>query len=94
MPTPRKRNSAAGFSKEEETSVVETTPAETVEETDVVAKEEKPFVLETVQPTEYIEKAPEPTPVVEPPKPATPGLTLQPPPKRHPRNIPKFSRFK
>ena len=94
MPTPRKRNSAAGFSKEEETSVVEPTSAERAEEIEETAKEETPFVPEAIQPTEYVETHPDPAPVAEAPKPVTPGLTLQPPPKRHPRNIPKFSRFK
>jgi hypothetical protein len=55
-----------------------------------------PVVLPEITPTEdvgprFVEESPTPQPQVVTP-PATPHL--QPPPKRHPRNIPKFSRYK
>jgi len=55
-----------------------------------------PSVLPEITPTEdvgprFIEEPPTPRPQVVTPA-ATPQL--QPPPKRHPRNIPKFSRYK
>ena len=54
-----------------------------------------PVILPEITPTEDVGprfvEPPTPSPQVVTP-PATPQL--QPPPKRHPRNIPKFSRFK
>ena len=66
-------------------SVTETKPAEVA-----------PFVEQEIIPTEdlgprFVTEVPTPQPQVVTP-PATPQL--QPPPKRHPRNVPKFSRFK
>jgi hypothetical protein len=88
------RRKSSGFSaQEEETASVETFLEEVVEE-----------VLETVSQTEEKPKAepevaaPAPTPAVEPtpaPEPKKVAMPqLKPPPKRHQRNIPKFSRFK
>ena len=55
-----------------------------------------PVILPEITPTEdvgprFVEEPPTPQPQAVTP-PATPQL--QPPPKRHPRNIPKFSRYK
>ena len=71
---------------------------ETISQTDPVAEttpvEVAPFVEQEIIPTEdvgprFVEELPPPphTPNAVAPK-------LQNPPKRHPRNIPKFSRFK
>ncbi len=55
-----------------------------------------PVILPEITPTEdvgprFVEEPPNPSPQVVTP-PAT--SQIQPPPKRHPRNVPKFSRFK
>ena len=55
-----------------------------------------PVILPEITPTEdvgprFVEEPPTPQPQAVTP-PVTPQL--QPPPKRHPRNIPKFSRYK
>lgn len=55
-----------------------------------------PVILPEITPTEdvgprFVEEPPTPSPQVVTP-PAT--SQIQPPPKRHPRNVPKFSRFK
>jgi len=100
MATTRKRTS--GFSSPEETeetptfdalteSVSEVTEVE--EQVEVLATPPKPFVEETIAPTEdlgprFLEEAPAPEPKkVQPPE-------LKPAPKRQPRNVPKFSRLR
>ena len=98
MASSRRRSS--GFTeKPAEEEIVETTIESVVE----VEKEPEPapFVEESIIPTALPEVQPaketEPTvktssqPVPEVKK---PGQQLSPPPKRHPRNIPKFSRHK
>ena len=104
----RRRSSGFTAPKEEETASVEDflednaremfetfsqTEDEPEEKTTVI--EAKPFVPMELVPTEdvgprFVEEvaAPAPAPV------APPAPQLQPKPKRHPRNIPKFSRYK
>lgn len=96
MATPRKRPASTGFNKEEKSPVVEEIIVEDIQSVDLKSKEEETFVPESIVPTEFVEVAPTPapTPVVDAPKNTKPGLTLQPPPKRHPRNIPKFSSYR
>ena len=99
MATPRKRTS--GFSEKtvEETKVEEFLEEAAQEVFEAISQKEEPappipVVIESIVPTEdpgprFVEKAPEP---------AVPAVTPQPPqpvaPRRHPRNIPKFSRTK
>ena len=69
---------------------------ETISQTEDEPEAPLPVVLPEITPTEdvgprFTEEPPAPSPQVVTP-PATPQL--QPPPKRHPRNVPKFSRFK
>jgi len=69
---------------------------ETISRTEEEPEAPLPVVLPEITPTEdvgprFVEEPPTPSPQVVTP-PATPQL--QPPPKRHPRNVPKFSRFK
>ncbi len=69
---------------------------ETISRTEKEAEAPLPVILPEITPTEdvgprFVEEPPTSTPKVATP-PATPHL--QPPPKRHPRNVPKFSRFK
>jgi hypothetical protein len=100
MPTTRKRTS--GFTSDVESEISETlsveeleVSAEEAEEKEVVPAPEliapKPFVEETIAPTpdpgpRFVEEVakPEPEPVKKP--------ELKPAPRRHPRNVPKFSR--
>ena len=102
----RRKNSGFTAPKEEETASVEEFLEDSVKEIfedlpEVVEElEEKSKVVETppfvpmeIVPTEdagprFVEEPV--TPVATP----TPTPQLQPPPKRHPRNIPKFSRYK
>jgi hypothetical protein len=100
MATPRKRSS--GFtanSESEETKVEELLEEVSTEMFETILHKEeevpapKPFVEESIIPTEDVGPRfiPEPSPIPvakapEPPKPVAP--------KRHPRNIPKFSRYK
>jgi hypothetical protein len=100
MATTRKRTS--GFSTNTETEeqffIEATETLEVTEETHEIIMEEpvaevksEPFVEQTIVPTEdlgprFLETPPAPAP--EPKK----APTLQPAPKRHPRNVPKFSR--
>lgn len=102
MATTRKRTS--GFSTDTETEeqvLVEATETlEVTEETHEIIMEEpvaevksEPFVEQTIVPTEdlgprFLETPPALAPAPEPKK----APTLQPAPKRHPRNIPKFSK--
>ena len=104
----RRRSSGFTTPKEEETASVEDflednarEMFETIsrEEEEAEAKTEvvepEPFIPMEIVPTEdvgprFVEEvaAPAPAPV------APPAPQLQPKPKRHPRNIPKFSRYK
>lgn len=102
MATTRKRTS--GFSekpKEESTEqeeieqMLDVLAQDTFEE---ISKKEElvvTFIPQEIVPTEdvgprFVEETPAPpTPVVQ-----QSAQKLQPPPKRHPRNIPKFSRYK
>jgi len=99
--TRRKKTSSSGFSSTENTEA-EVTPVE--EETPVVEQTPEPVVEKTPEPviesivppqdagiwfTKLEEVEPEPEP-----KPAPKKLELKPRPKRHPRNIPKFARYK
>jgi hypothetical protein len=100
MATTRKRTS--GFStdteSEEQVLVEATETLEVTEEIHEIIMEEpvaevksEPFVEQTIVPMEdpgprFLETPPAPAPA---PKKAP---TLQPAPKRHPRNVPKFSR--
>ena len=63
------------------------------EEQPELAKAEQPFVAPSIIPTEDLGPRfipePEPVPVVKAPEPPKPVA-----PRRHPRNIPKFSRYK
>ncbi len=93
MATTRKRSTSAGFAPKEETNSVEETLNEATEETieNIEKEEPMPVVLDAIEPVSLR------SPVVEPKK-ETPVVKqqpkLNPPPKRHPRNIPKFSNFK
>jgi hypothetical protein len=89
MATTRKRSNPAGFASQEEETLVNEFLEEAFEE--VEKQEQMPVVLHIAEP--------EPEPEIEPPsKPAPvavkPAPSLSPPPKRHPRNIPKFSSHK
>jgi hypothetical protein len=105
MATPRKRST--GFSEKPKEEISEETQVEElldevateVFETISHKEEEKPqdplpVILPPIAATEdagprFVEQPPAPAPQ---PKAAAPKI--QPPPKRHPRNIPKFSRYK
>lgn len=95
MTTPRKKTSNFSSPKESEEVSVETLLDENATEMfETISRneEEVPFVPQEITPTpdagpRFVEE-----PVVA--KPPTPAPQLQPAPKRHPRNIPKFSRFK
>lgn len=61
-------------------------------------KAKEPFIEQEITPTEdhgprFVEKDVTSTPALKS-QPAAPTPPLQPRPKRHPRNIPKFSRFR
>jgi hypothetical protein len=102
MATPRKRSTSQGFSSaEEEQQPVETTPVEETPDSTLQKMfetfshivEAPPQIIEEIVPTEdpgprFVEPAaPSPAPAPAPsPQPVAP--------KRHPRNIPKFSRTK
>ena len=106
MATTRKRSS--GFTNEsgsvsEEKQLEEFLDAAAVEMFETLSREEeasteetqvvKPFVEEIIVPTEdlgprFLEKEAEPAPAPKP----TPAPELKPRPKRHPRNVPRFSR--
>ena len=102
MATPRKRPTSQGFSSAEEeqqpveTAPIEETPDSTSQkmfETFSRIVEAPPQIIEEIVPTEdpgprFVEPvAPTPAPAVTPaPQPVAP--------RRHPRNIPKFSRTK
>jgi hypothetical protein len=102
MATTRKKTTSGFSAKEEETkpAVSEKTEeiVEEVKETKEEPKvEKKPFVAESIAPPtdlgSYFESTPEPEPTPAPaPRQAAPELKA--PPKRHPRNIPKFARYK
>lgn len=69
---------------------------ETISREEEKAEAPLPVILPEITPTEdvgprFVEELPTPQPQAVTP-PVTPQL--QPPPKRHPRNIPKFSRYK
>jgi len=103
------RRKSTGFTefKQEETASVEQlievitdeileTVAQSEAEVNPVVITEPPFVAPEIIPTDdvgprFVEETATPRPQVVTPA-ATPQL--QPPPKRHPRNIPKFSRYK
>ena len=105
MATPRKRSSnstkppeevteetpLSEFLDEVATEMFETISQKEEEDLPEPGPIEKPFVEESIIPTEdpgprFI---PEPLPVVKSPEPPKPVA-----PRRHPRNIPKFSRYK
>ena len=100
MATPRKRPTSQGFlSEEEEQQPIETTPIEEalestsqkMFETFSHIVETPPQIIEEIVPTE------DPGPrFVEPAAPSPPAVPAPQPvaPRRHPRNIPKFSRTK
>ena len=97
MATTRKRSNPTGFeSQGEETPVNEFLEEALKEDLEEVEKQEQmPAVLHIAEP----DPEPDPEPEIElPPKPAPvaikPTPSLSPPPKRHPRNIPKFSSHK
>jgi hypothetical protein len=92
-PEPETKEAAvAEFPEETATETLEaaTQKEETVEESKPV---EAPFVVESITPTEdpgpRFVPEPKPTPVAKDPEP--PKLVA---PRRHPRNIPKFSHHK
>ncbi len=83
----------AEFLDEVATEMFETISRKEEEEQPEPTKVEQPFVAPSVIPTEdpgprFIPE-PEPTPVAKAPEPPKPVA-----PRRHPRNIPKFSRYK
>jgi hypothetical protein len=106
MATPRKRS--PGFTNqanevteeallEEFLDVAATEVFESISQKEEEASEEKqaekPFVEEIIVPTEdlgprFLEKEEEPAPAPQP----KPAPELKPAPRRHPRNVPKFSR--
>lgn len=96
MATTRKRSTSGGFAPKEEATLIEEFLEEATEDIfESIEKEERmPVVLDTIEPVEPV--APRFS-VVEPKK-ETPIVKqqpkLNPPPKRHPRNIPKFSNYK
>lgn len=88
MATTRKR-STSGFAPREEST--EETVSDFQEES--AAEQTLPVVIEDIVP----EPEPEPVSVEPAPKPpvaVSKPVVLNPPPKRHPRNIPKFSAHK
>jgi hypothetical protein len=101
MATTRKRSSGFSTGAEENDTnldeiaeIVEEQAAEKMEEPlPVVTPPSKPFVEETIVPSEDVGprfvKEVEPPPAIEK---VAPKLSVA--PKRHPRNIPKFSRHK
>lgn len=96
MATTRKRSTSGGFAPKEEVTLIEEFLEEATEELiESIEKEERmPVVLDTIEPAEPV--APR-LPAVEPKKEvpvARQQPILNPPPKRHPRNIPKFSNYK
>jgi hypothetical protein len=102
MATRRRSSDFTEQAKEETVSVEEFLDEsaremfETISRTEDEPEAPLPVVLPEITPTEdvgprFVEEPPTPSPQVVTP-PATPQL--QPPPKRHPRNVPKFSRFK
>ena len=102
MATRRRSSDFTEQAKEETVSVEEFLDEsaremfETISRTEEEPEAPLPVVLPEITPTEdvgprFVEEPPTPLPQVVTP-PATPQL--QPPPKRHPRNVPKFSRFK
>lgn len=102
MATRRRSSDFTEQAKEETVSVEEFLDEsaremfETISRTEEEPEAPLPVVLPEITPTEdvgprFVEEPPTPSPQVVTP-PATPQL--QPPPKRHPRNVPKFSRFK
>lgn len=101
MATTRKKTSSGFTSKEETKPEVSEKIEEIVEEVKETKEEpkveEKPFVAESIVPPadlgSYFESTPEPEPTPAPaPRQSAPELKA--PPKRHPRNIPKFARYK
>jgi hypothetical protein len=103
MAAPRRKTS--GFSSEPlekpQETLVEITSEEVIceeEKTEEIMPEEKPVpVLESITPVEdagprFVEKKQEE--VVEVPETPTPVSVMVHPPKRNPRNIPRFSRYK
>ena len=102
MATRRRSSDFTEQAKEETVSVEEFLDEsaremfETISRTEEEPEAPLPVVLPEITPTEdvgprFVEEPPASSPQVVTP-PATPQL--QPPPKRHPRNVPKFSRFK
>jgi hypothetical protein len=110
MATRRRSSGFTEQAKEETVSVEEfldsharemfETISQTEEEPEAKVKEKTeaplPVILPEITPTEdvgprFVEEPSTPSPQVVTP-PAT--SQIQPPPKRHPRNVPKFSRFK
>ena len=103
MAAPRKRPTSQGFSSvEEEQQTIEATPVEETPdstsqkmfETFSQVVEAPPQIIEEIVPTEdpgprFVEEVAPPSPV-EVANPAPQPVTS----KRHPRNIPKFSRTK
>jgi len=93
--TRRKKPSSSGFSPTENIEA-EVTPVE--EETPVVEQTPEPVIESIVPPQDagiWFTKQEVVEPETKPEqKPAPKKLELKPPPKRHPRNIPKFARYK
>jgi hypothetical protein len=99
MATPRKRTSGFSEKPAEEIKVEEFLDEAAQEVFEAVSQKEEPaspipVVIESITPTEdpgprFVEKAPEPVAPVAAPQPLQPVA-----PRRHPRNIPKFSRTK
>ena len=93
MATSRRRSNTKFEPKQTEEILEETVTIEEVvaEEPQEVFTPAEP-VIESIVATDF----PQPEEKVEQPAPVakTPGTPLKAPPKRHPRNIPKFSRHK
>lgn len=96
MTTPRKKTGGFSAAAETDEAKVEEFLEDVTQEmleTISLAEDTKPFVPQEITPTpdpgpRFLEQPPvEKTPVV-------PAPQLQPAPRRHPRNVPKFSRVK
>lgn len=81
------------ISREEEEVKVE---AEVEQVTSAPTSQPMGVILPEITPTDYVSPRFVEEPAAPAPKPQVPAPApqLQPPPKRHPRNVPKFSRHK
>lgn len=100
MATPRKRPSS-GFASQEDTTPEERHEQEelTTPETPLAVVVETPFIEEEIVPTaddgpRFTPEPEKPAAAVALPESGSPLTIGKVPPKRHPRNIPKFSRNK